>query len=194
MTNNDKKNSTDKKEKMSKMFWIDLEMTGLDEKTCRIIEVAVIVTDLHLNELETYHRVVQQPHAALDAMDEWCTKTHGATGLTAKVLQGPPVSFPEAQVESELLELIERHFPADERIVLCGNSVGNDQRFLLAYMQKLAKRLHYRIIDVSSFKQVFRSRFGVEFPKNDDRHRALDDVKASIAELAFYLKYIQVPG
>lgn len=173
---------------MQNMFWVDLEMSGLDEKTCHILEVAVVVTDIFFNPLEEYHSIVYQPQSVLDAMDDWCKKTHGASGLTAAVASGASLE----SVEKDLISLVGRHF-SKERVVLCGNSVGNDKRFLDHYMPLLAKKLHYRILDVSSFKEMFRSRWGIEHKKNEDRHRALDDIRASIDELKTYLSFVRPP-
>mgnify|MGYP001560863018 CR=1 FL=1 len=173
---------------MERMFWVDLEMSGLDEKVHRILEVAVVITDLDFNELETYHTIVYQDPEVLKAMDEWCTKTHGKSGLTAAVATGKQ----ESLVEEELVALVGRHYGEKDRVVLCGNSVGNDKRFLDVYMPKLAKRLHYRIVDVSSFKEIFKSKWQVEFKKSD-KHRALEDAQASIAEIKTYLALVTPP-
>lgn len=164
-------------------------MTGLDEKIDVILEAAVVVTDLDFNILEEYNRVVFQPQEALDRMDKWCKKTHGASGLTEAVKTGAPL----AQVEEEILKIINRHFDSKEEIVLSGNSVNNDRRFIDKYMPKAAKRLHYRLIDVSSFKEVFREKFGVEVKKSEN-HRALEDVHESIAELKTYLNLVTPPS
>jgi oligoribonuclease len=153
------------------------------------LEVAVVITDLEFKELETYHAIVHQDPAVLKAMDDWCTKTHGKSGLTAAVATGKK----EALVEDELVALVGRHFNDKDRVVLCGNSVGNDKRFLDAYMPKLAKRLHYRIVDVSSFKEIFKSKWRVEFKKSEN-HRALEDARASIAELKTYLALVTPPA
>lgn len=176
---------------MRKMFWIDLEMTGLNEGVDKILEVAVVITDLELTVLETYHRVVYQPTSVLEAMNEWCKTTHGKSGLTALVPQGTPLET----VEKELLELAERHFAnTKEKIVLCGNSVGNDQRFVFKYLPELAKRMHYRVVDVSSFKEIFRSKWNITVQKAEG-HRALDDIHESIKELQTYLAFVKVaPG
>src|SRR5262245_47209743 len=133
-------------------FWIDLEMTGLDDAKDVILEVAAMVTDLDFNPLEEFERIVYQPQEALDRMDDWCKKTHGASGLTEKVKSGVPLE----KVEADLIDLLDRHFPKKEdKVVLAGNSVGNDRRFIDRYLPNFAKRLHYRLIDVSSFKEVF---------------------------------------
>jgi oligoribonuclease len=174
---------------MQRLFWVDLEMSGLDEKTHKILEVAVIVTDLDFNELETYEQVVYQPKEVLDAMDDWCTKTHKKSGLTDAVAHGKPLD----QVEKDLMALADRHFKdPKERIVLCGNSVGNDKRFIEEYMKQFAGRLHYRILDVSSYKVLFKAKWGVEF-KKPENHRALEDVRACIDELKVYLNFVTVP-
>lgn len=168
-------------------FWIDLEMTGLDDAKDSILEVAGVVTDHDFKTLEEFDRVVFQPSEVLDGMNAWCKETHGKSGLTAKVKDGLPL----AKVEAELLALINRHYKSEERIVLCGNSVGNDRRFIDRYMPEVAKRLHYRLIDVSSFKEIFREKYGIKVEKKD-RHRALADIQESINELKTYLSYVKV--
>jgi oligoribonuclease len=173
---------------MKHFFWVDLEMTGLDDLTDKILEIAVVITDLELKPVETYHRIVFQPPEVIEAMNDWCKKTHGESGLTGLIPKGTPL----ATVEKEVLELIGRHFPPSERVVLCGNSVGNDKRFIDRYMPDAAKRLHYRLIDVSSFKEIFREKYNVSFQKAN-AHRAIDDIHESIRELSFYLGYVNVP-
>ncbi|MBL7714161.1 MAG: oligoribonuclease [Bdellovibrionales bacterium] len=168
-----------------KFFWMDLEMTGLDEKKDHILEVAAIVTGVDLKPLESLHRVVFQPQSVLDGMNDWCKENHGKSGLTADVPKGTPID----QVEKELISLVERHYPKDERVVICGNSIGNDRRFIDQYWQNLSKRLHYRMIDVSSFKEVYRDRYGIQFKKKNG-HRALDDIHESIRELDHYLSFV----
>lgn len=172
---------------MRKMFWVDLEMTGLDENSDRILEVAVIISDLDLKPIETFHRIVFQPPEILENMNEWCRVTHGKSGLTAQVAHGAALDT----VEKELLDLVGRHFPASEKIVLCGNSVGMDKRFIDKHLPKLAQRTHYRVVDVTSFKEVFRAKFNVNVQKSDG-HRALDDILESIKELQTYLSYVRV--
>lgn len=173
---------------MKNFLWVDLEMTGLDEKIHHVLEVAAVVTDEKLKVLDQMHRIVHQPEDILALMDEWCVRTHGESGLTAAVRTGTPLE----KVEDELLALIDKHFKPDERIVLSGNSVGNDRRFIDAYMIRVAKRLHYRLLDVSSFKEVFRERYGIRFEKKN-AHRAIDDVFESIRELETYLQYVKIP-
>ena len=172
---------------MKNLLWIDLEMTGLDENTDSILEVAIVVTDMNFKVLEEFHRIVYQPQEVLDRMGDWCKKTHGDSGLTAAVPKGTPL----AQVEKDILSLIPKHFPPNERIVLVGNSVGNDRRFIDRYMTEFAKKLHYRLIDVSSYKEIFREKFNLSFQKRNS-HRAVDDIHESIRELSFYLSYVTV--
>lgn len=162
-------------------------MTGLDLATDTILEVAVVLTDIHFNILEEYSKVVFQPPEALQKMSDWCKKTHGESGLTAAVATGAPLSI----VEDEVVALIERHYSKKERIVLVGNSVGNDKMFIERFMPKFSKRLHYRIIDVSSFKELFMNKFGIKFTKPNG-HRARADITDSIEELKFYLQYVHL--
>ncbi len=171
-----------------RFFWVDLEMTGLDDVADSILEVAVVVTDLNFNTLDEYQTVVYQPQSVLDRMNEWCKKTHGESGLTAAVPGGKPL----AQVEAELIALARRHFDLKDRIVLAGNSVGNDRRFIDRYMPEFAKLLHYRLIDVSSFKEIFREKYGLGFEKKN-AHRAVDDIHESIRELGHYLSFVTPP-
>jgi oligoribonuclease len=176
----------------NRFFWIDLEMSGLNEKTDSILEVAIVVTDLDFHPVEEYHQIVFQPPEVLEQMNDWCKKTHGASGLTQEVPHGKKID----QVETEIIQLIDRHFqfsdPQDNRVVLVGNSIGNDRRFIDRYLPEFSKRLHYRMIDVSSFKEVFRSKYGLSFQKQN-AHRATGDVYESIRELKFYLSHVQAP-
>jgi oligoribonuclease len=169
---------------LPKMFWVDMEMTGLDERSCVILEVAAVITDWELKGVDEYHAVVHQPESVLASMDEWCVKTHGASGLTKEVASGKPLQ----EVEAALIALAKKHFGA-LKIVLAGNSIGQDRKFIDAYMPAFASTLHYRLIDVSSFKEVFRSKYNVTYKKKE-AHRARDDIYESIAELKEYLKYV----
>ncbi|HEY8279249.1 MAG TPA: oligoribonuclease [Bdellovibrionota bacterium] len=170
-------------------LWIDMEMSGLEVSKCRILEVAAIVTNRDFVPLETYHAIVYQPPEVLEAMDAWCKENHGKSGLTAAVAKG----VPESEAEKQLLALIDRHFPAKERPILAGNSIGQDRKFIDAYMPALAERLHYRMLDVSSFKIIFNDRFGLRYEKRGT-HRALDDILESIAELTLYLSHVRAPS
>lgn len=170
---------------MKKLLWLDMEMTGLEPEIERVIEVAVIVTDLNFKPLDTYHAVIKQPEAFLENMDEWNRKHHKASGLIAKV----PTGKEPAVVEQELLDLIKKHYSDDERPVLCGNSIFQDRKFIDLYFKKFAKRLHYRMMDVTAWKIIMNACYHVEYQKRDS-HRALDDIMESIEELKAFLKHV----
>lgn len=166
------------------LVWIDMEMTGLDAERHRILEVAAVVTDAGLRELDDgLDIVVRQPEEALAAMDEWCVRQHGASGLTAAVRASR--TGPE-EAEALLLAYLRGH-TAEGRSPLCGNSVGHDRRFLERWMPAVHAHLHYRVIDVSSVKELaLRWYPGLErFPKGE-AHRARDDIRESLAELRHY--------
>ncbi|PIE91119.1 MAG: oligoribonuclease [Acidobacteria bacterium] len=169
---------------MERIFWVDLEMTGLDPDENVIIEFASIITDLDFKILDRYETVVFQPQEELDKMDEWNTKTHGDSGLTAKVKFGKSLK----EVEETVLKKLERYFP-DEAPVLAGNSIHQDRKFIDKYMPDLSKKLHYRMLDVSSFKIIFKHKFNQGFAKKET-HRALDDIEESILELRHYLDFV----
>lgn len=163
-----------------------MEMTGLDPVRCRILEVAAVVTDLDLSILGETDAVVRQPRKVLDGMDPWCVKTHGASGLTKASASGRPLK----EVEAELVAFVKKHFRRGERPVLCGNSIHQDRKFIDRYLKKLAALLHYRMVDVTSFKEILRSKHGLEFEKRET-HRARDDIHESIAELRYYLGFFR---
>jgi oligoribonuclease len=172
------------------LLWLDLEMTGLDETRDSILEVAAVVTDVELKTLGELHRIVFQPPSVLEGMNDWCKKTHGESGLTRACATGTPLEV----VQKELVALLDQHFgPKADKIILCGNSIGNDRRFVDRHLPDVSRRLHYRLVDVSSFKEIFRERYGLHF-KKPEGHRALDDIRQSIAELAFYLSHVQLPA
>ncbi|MBI3891354.1 MAG: oligoribonuclease [Candidatus Wallbacteria bacterium] len=172
---------------MKNLLWVDLEMSGLDDTKDVILEVAAVVTDIALLPLERYHAVVFHPPEVLAAMHPWCIEHHGQSGLTAECARGLPLE----QVEEQLLALFRRHWPNGDSAVLAGNSVGTDRRFLIRWMPKLGERLHYRVLDVSSFKIVFKSRYGIVFDKGE-AHRAVSDIDESIAELGHYLQHVKI--
>jgi oligoribonuclease len=154
----------------------------------RILEVAVMITDLDLNSVAEYSQVVFQPPEVVENMNDWCKKHHGESGLTAAIPTGKPLK----EVERDLLDLAKRHFKHDERIVLVGNSVGNDRRFIDRYLPEFAGKLLYRLVDVSSFKEIYREKYGVKFEKKN-AHRALGDIRESVNELKHYLSFVHVP-
>lgn len=172
-------------EQDTKLVWIDLEMTGLDPDKERIIEMASIVTDSELNIVaEGPVIAVHQPDSLLDAMDEWCTTTHGASGLTDRVKKSTTT---EAQAEQETIEFLKKHV-APGQSPLCGNSIGQDRRFLVKYMPELEAFFHYRNLDVSTIKELARRwRPDVlDGVTKKGSHLALDDIRDSINELRHY--------
>ena len=168
---------------MDRLFWIDLEMTGLDVEKEVVIEAAAIVTDVQLAELDIYETVVRQPQRFLDAMDAWNTEHHGRSGLTAKVPHGREPSL----VEDDLLGLVAKHF--QEPAVIAGNSIAQDRLFINRHFPRLTAKLHYRMMDVTAWKVMMSARFGLAFEKKK-AHRALDDIRESLEEMRFYLRHV----
>ncbi|MFY3328345.1 oligoribonuclease [Vibrio fluvialis] len=167
------------------LIWIDLEMTGLDPETHKIIEIASIVTDSQLNILaEGPVLAVHQPESELQKMDDWCTNTHTNSGLVERVRQS---SVNEDEAVAQTIAFLEQWVPAGKSPI-CGNSIGQDRRFLYKHMPRLEEYFHYRYIDVSTIKELTR-RWKPEvldgFSKQGS-HLALDDIRESIAELKFY--------
>lgn len=176
------------------LVWMDMEMTGLWPERDRVIEVATILTDGNLEEVAAGPElVIHQPDELLAAMDDWNKKHHGESGLTERVRQS---TVSEADAEEAILQFLDAHIPAKERPILAGNSIHQDRRFIRRYMARLDKRLHYRMVDVSSIKELARrwypAALGAMPPKRES-HRALDDVRESIAELRFYRQRFFVP-
>ncbi len=171
---------------MKHLFWLDMEMSGLDQLKERILEVALLVTDLSLNVVKEYETIVYQDNKVLQGMDAWCTEHHGKSGLTAKVPNGKP----ESEVEKELIKIIQEFSPA-EKALLAGNSIGQDRKFIDQWMPDFAKTLHYRMLDVSSFKILFEGMYNKKYDKKH-KHRAIDDIIESIEELKFYKQFIKV--
>ncbi|MGD8111506.1 oligoribonuclease [Vibrio sp. TRT 17S01] len=171
------------------LIWIDLEMTGLDPETHKVIEIATIVTDSELNVLaEGPVLAIHQPEEELAKMDEWCTTTHTGSGLVERVRAS---QVTEAQAVTETIEFLKKWVP-EGKSPICGNSVGQDRRFLYKHMPELEQYFHYRYIDVSTLKELTR-RWKPEvldgFSKQGS-HLALDDIRESIAELKYYRQTI----
>ena len=169
------------------LVWLDMEMTGLDPARERIIEIATILTDGQLAEIAVGPElVIHQPDEILAAMDEWNTKHHGASGLTERVRQS---QITDADAEAQTIAFIDAHVSPRERPVLAGNSIHQDRRFIRRYMPGLEKRLHYRMVDVSTVKELARRWYPqviARQPAKRDTHRALDDIRESIDELRYY--------
>lgn len=167
------------------LVWMDLEMTGLNPDRDTIIEIATIVTDAQLEVLaEGPVFAIHQSDSVLATMDAWNSEHHGASGLTARVRAS---EFDMARAERLTLDFV-RQFTRERTSPLCGNSIWQDRRFLARYMPMLESYLHYRIIDVSSIKELARRWYPgpSSMPEKKKTHLALDDVRESIEELRFY--------
>lgn len=169
-----------------KLFWIDLEMTGLDVEKEVIIECAALITDINFKIVDQFEAVIKQPQHYLDAMDDWNRKHHGDSGLTAKVANG----LHSDEVEDHLISMVKKHWGRNDRPMLAGNSVAQDRLFIDKYWAGFGALLHYRALDVSSWKIIFNNKYNIKYQKQN-AHRALDDIKESIAELEYYLNYIK---
>jgi oligoribonuclease len=167
------------------LVWLDCEMTGLDPEVERLIEIAVVVTGPDLQpRVEGPVLVIHQSDEQLDKMDAWNKGTHGRSGLIDKVRAS---TVDEAQAEAELLAFLARYVPKNA-VPMCGNSIGQDRRFLVKYMPKLEAFFHYRNLDVSTLKELAK-RWKPEVYssfKKAQKHTALADVHESIDELVHY--------
>lgn len=179
--------NVDKTIKPTKLLWIDLEMTGLDPQQDVILEVAAEVTDFEFKTLGNYEARVRQPReTVLDRMQKnvwWADYPDNRDEFVTKLDEGKL----SREVESELIAFVEEHF-GRESAVLAGNSIHNDRKFIAEWWPALDLKLHYRMLDVSSWKVYMQGRFGVEYDKQE-AHRAYDDIQESIAELQQYLEY-----
>ena len=176
----------DKNAVPTKLLWVDLEMTGLDVQSDVIIEIAVEVTDFEFKTLASYEAVIHQTDEVLERANEWAKNQHAISGLTERVrTEGRP----EQEVVHELMGFIKAQF-GDEPAILAGNSIHNDRNFIKRWWPEVDALLHYRMLDVSTFKILMQAKYDVTFEKND-AHRAFDDIQASIAELQYYLEWFK---
>jgi oligoribonuclease len=175
------------------LVWMDLEMTGLDPARCVILEVAAVVTDSELAPVAPGLDLAVRPtEDDLARMEDWSREHHTESGLIERVrVEGLPLR----QAADELLAYL-RRLCMPGTAPLCGNSVWQDRRFLIAYMPDVNALLHYRIIDVSSVKELVRRWYGEElhFPAKNNSHRALGDIHESIAELRYYRDHVFRPA
>lgn len=184
----------------TRLLWMDLEMTGLDPETDRILEVGAIVTDFDLKELATYEALIKQPQAFLRKMKkapwyDWSSgkrkvastvyKMHNRNGLLDKSQES---GKSQKLVEEELLELVDKHF--DTAVYLAGSSIHQDRRFIRRWWPKLESKLHYRMVDVSAFKVYMQGKYQIDYHQPDE-HRALEGIRGSIVELNYYAKMIK---
>ncbi|MDK4274465.1 MULTISPECIES: oligoribonuclease [Corynebacterium] len=179
--------------KSNRLVWIDLEMTGLDPKQHVIVEVAALVTDANLNILgDGYSAVIHASAEELAKMDDVVVRMHQASGLDKEIAEST-TSIGDA--EQAVLDLIAQHCEADWAVPLAGNSIATDRRFIQEYMPKLDQRLHYRMVDVSTIKELSRRWFPRAYFQQPDKgqaHRALADIVESIRELDYYRRAVFV--
>lgn len=172
-----------KREKPTKWLWLDMEMTGLVATKDRILEVATIITDTNFKELATYEAVIQHDENSLknllSANDFW------SKADINKTLQRNNNGISEKKAEKELVMLVEKYYLPGETVYLAGNTIRADRAFIDQWMPDFAKILHYRMLDVSAFKLWWVAQGGREFTKKE-LHRALPDIRESIAELKYY--------
>jgi oligoribonuclease len=171
------------------LVWVDMEMTGLDPDRDRVLEIAVIVTDVQLVPVaQAPVLTLHQSDAVLAGMDAWNTSTHGKSGLTARVRAS---TLGEAGAEQQLLDFLAQHVPA-RTSPMCGNSICQDRRFMARWLPRLEAYFHYRNLDVSTLKELAR-RWKPEVLaglKKEGRHEALADIEESIGELRHYREHL----
>lgn len=178
------------------LVWIDCEMTGLDYNTDRILEIAVIITNGNLEAVDDgLEFVIHAEKAVLDNMNDWCIQHHKTSGLTDACLRSKHTTI---SVQEEIMKYLKKWIPLRRTAMLAGNSVHADRVFLAREMPEIVDWLHYRIVDVSSIKELHR-RWYPRRPlpdrvfRRDTKHRALDDIQGSIEELKWYREYVFVP-
>lgn len=173
----------------TKLLWVDLEMTGLDAQNDVILEIAAEITDFEFKTLASYEAIVQQPReVVVDRMQKntwWAEFPANRDQFIANLDNGKPAQ----QVEAELIQLLSEQF-GEERAILAGNSIHNDRNFIKQWWPAFDLKLHYRMLDVSSFKILMQGKYGEQFEKKEV-HRAFDDIQASIAELQHYLEWFK---
>lgn len=167
------------------LVWIDMEMTGLDADSCHVLEIASLVTDAQLNVLaEGPVIAIHQDDSILNGMDEWCTRVHGESGLTQRCRDS---HVDEAQAAQITLDFLRQYVPAGVS-PMCGNSIGQDRRFMSRHLPALEAFFHYRNIDVSTVKELVRrwQPAVMEGFKKQGTHQAMDDIRESLNELRYY--------
>lgn len=176
--------------KRAKLLWMDLEMTGLSPEHDRIMEVAVIATDWNFNEIDSY-RAVQKvdPVVIKERMvgDFWDSYPE----VRKQLIDQNDGAQNSNEVEDGLIDFIDRHFSPDRPVLLAGNSIHQDRKFIDSEWVRLSERLHYRMLDVSAWKVVFEGRYKKRFSKPES-HRAMEDIRGSIEELGYYLGKVKV--
>ena len=175
--------------KEAKLLWVDLEMTGLDPVEDRILEVAVIATDWDFKEIARYEAAKRVESELIDRrmVGEFWEKY---PQVKSQLVEQNENGRDSQAVEDELLAFIDEHFDAEERVLLAGNSIHQDRKFIEREWPRLDARLHYRMLDVSAWKVVFEGKYRKKFTK-PETHRALEDIKGSIEEIKYYLKKVR---
>ena len=183
--------------KQDAILWIDLEMTGLDTSEDKIIEAAAIITNWNLKEIISFEsavavspRLINKRMKKGPSAEFWSSIPETRDAIIEQSRMHGKTS---KQVEKQLLNLIDEYFEKDIPVILAGNSIHSDRRFIEKEWQKLNARLHYRMLDVSAWKLVFEHKYNKKFTKRE-AHRALDDIRGSIEELEYYLSKIKKIG
>lgn len=176
--------------KQAKLLWIDLEMTGLIPGEDKIMEVAAIATDWDLKELSRMEAIQKVDQQVIDSRmvgEFWEKYDYVKEALVKQNALG----LPTEEVQDLILKFIDENFEEDELVILAGNSIHQDRKFIDIEWPIVSSRLHYRMLDVSSFKVLFAGKYGKKFTKPEN-HRAIDDIKGSIEELKYYLKKVKI--
>ena len=176
--------------KNATLLWVDLEMTGLDPNEDRILEVAAIATNWDFNEIASYEGVIRQPEELLKnrfeaSKDFWDANPGVRQALSEQIAHGKVSEL----IEDALLKFIDDNFESDTPVLLAGNSIHQDRKFIDKWWPQLAAKLHYRMLDVSAWKVVFDGKYGKRFTK-PEAHRAIADIKGSIEEIQYYLQKV----
>jgi oligoribonuclease len=176
------------------LVWMDLEMTGLDPAVHTIVEIATLITDDELDIIaEGPDLVVHQPEDVLAHMDQVVVEMHTKSGLL-EAIRASTISLEDAGAAT--LAFIKEHVPEPRTVPLCGNSIGTDRKFLDTYLPAIEEHLHYRVVDVSSVKELVKRWYptvDTARAKQNGRHRALDDIRASVEELRYYREHVFAP-
>lgn len=182
------------KQKINQLVWVDLEMTGLDPKTCVVLEIGALITDSQLNLVaEGPCIAIHHSSKTLDSMETWSKIHHKKSGLTDECRRSK-ISLKNA--EKQVLDFVKAHCKPNTA-PLCGNTIWQDRRFLVKYMPKLESYLHYRVIDVSSVKELVKRWYPKEYkmPRaKRQTHRVLEDIRESIEELKYYRSKVFIPS